>query len=263
MNARGLAVSMAAGALLAALLPGALHHGPAGAQAPSPSPGSATPVTPVPTPKAGSVLDSMMRAWQAAGSDHFTLVQQQVTVTRASRTTVNGTGTGDVDWRQNPPLFQMVGPDSVVKVTRSGKTVYFDREVQLYAENLLAVRIGTHKWSCDRFFGYSALPGSPQWDETSPWGIPGKNLGMTTVDGVPAWHVRLSLTTRGPKGSKKPPGKVVRDYFAATATYLPIRIRLSGEDTSKGEMRTYSTTLTLSRFGETFHVTLPRACSTK
>jgi hypothetical protein len=202
-----------------------------------------------------------MRAWQGAGSDHVVFQQREVTSRRTSSTTILSRGVGDVDWQQNPPLFQMTGPDYVTKKTAKGTSTKADSEKQVYTENVLAVKINLGPWSCNRFFGYSALPGSPSWDETSPWGIEGKNLGISKVNGVPAWHLRSVLAYSGPKGSKSLAVKDERDYYASTSTYLPVRIQRYYKDSSKGVTNTTRITLNLSKFGEPVHVALPAACS--
>ena len=224
--------------------------------------------TPVPsetvvaTPTGGALLDRMMRAWQAARSDHFTMQERSSTVTGTTTTTFVGRDVGDVDW-QNPPIFQMSSSGSQTKRTAKGVSVGIGQELQIYDENLLAIRIGLHKWFCTHFFAISAVPGTPFWDETAPFGVPGKNLGTTTINGETTWHVRSVMTEKGPHGTGHPKLRVVRDYFAETATYLPVEIKIRTTTWNQSGTRAAQTTLRLSKFGEGVHVTLPSACNNK
>jgi hypothetical protein len=229
------------------------------------APSSPTPLpseTVVATPTGGSMLDRMMRAWQAARSDHFTMQDRSSAVTRTSTTTFVGRDAGDVDW-QNPPIFQMSSFGSQTKRTANGVSVWIGQELQIYDQNLLAIRIGIHKWSCTHFFAISAVPGTPFWDETAPFGVPGKNLGSTRINGETAWHVRSVMTEKGPKGSRHPKWRTVRDYFGATATYLPVEIKIRSTAWNQTGTRAAQTTLRLSKFGESVHVALPSACNNK
>jgi len=204
----------------------------------------------------------MMRAWQAARSDHFTMQERSSTVTRTATTTFVGRDMGDVDW-QNPPIFEMFSSGSQTKRTAKGVSVGIGQELQIYDQNLLAIRIGIHQWSCTHFFAISALPGTPFWDETAPFGVPGKNLGTSTINGETTWHVRSVMTQKGPQGRGHPKWRVVRDYFAATATYLPMEIKIRSTAWNQTGTRAAQTTLRLSKFGESVHVTLPSACNNK
>lgn len=226
--------------------------------APTPSP------LPAPTagiPNAGHVVDLMMRAWQAAGSDHFRLQQTTTIMSGKNVTTYAGPQTGAVTFGSNPPVFHTGGRTRVTKKTSHGTKATRSWEVQLYAQNFLAIRLGSKAWSCDHFFGYTALPGSPVWDETSPYGVGARTLGVVTVNGVPAWHVRSFLVTWG--GGKASRSVTVRDYYASVANYLPVEIRITSQTFRKHRRVRSRTVLTFSGFGEPTHVTLPPACTGK
>jgi len=107
-----------------------------------------TPVATSPT-RGGDVLDLMMRAWQAAGSDSFVLLDRLVTPSSKGRTTSRGRSEGAVAW-QNPPVFKMKSV-YVESKTRNGSTVLTNgRETQLFTRTYLAIRINGTRWSCTR-----------------------------------------------------------------------------------------------------------------
>ncbi len=209
---------------VAGVLPGSgaayfpLHASPAVARAPSGT-----------HPPGSQVLTAMMLAWNDAGSDTFTIAERSITRSRSAKTIITDCDTGAVAW-QNPPLFRMTSTEKEIKVTVGRSFYVFGRtgiEVQRDAQDLLAIKLNIARWSCDPFFGYSALPGSPLGDETSPWGIPSKNLGQVTINGAPAWRIRTELTLAGPKGHKWAKTRVTTDYFVAQTTWLPLKIQRS------------------------------------
>jgi len=219
----------------------------------------APPATPGSIPTASQVLDRMMTAWQTAGSDHFTVAQSGQWAIKGGRRHITVVQTGDVSWG-NPPTFQMQGPYLSVKVRRNELVFVLSDETQLYAQNRLAVRFGTGKWSCNSFYGYSDLPGDPEWDGTSPYGLVGKNLGIKTVDGIPAWHVRSVYTVAAPKGGKSPKLRVIRNYYAAVADYRPVEFRIYTRYLYRGSIGKFTDVMRFSNFGETVNVTLPSVC---
>jgi len=75
-----------------------------------------------------------------------------------------------------PHPQRRAGPITTFKKTRNGYERIHLVETQIFDRNLLAIKLGRQKWACDHFFGYSALPGSPNWDVTSPHGL-GAHVG--------------------------------------------------------------------------------------
>ncbi len=202
----------------------------------------------------------MMSAWQAAGSDHFIIVQHDQWTTGAPYLSKTQRQVGDVAW-QSPPLFEMSGPVSTAK--GSGKSLQLQtvKETQTYVGNRLAVKIGKRKWSCNAFYGYSDLPGDPVWDGTSPYGLVGKNLGVTTVSGVSSWHVQWAHTSKGSPDGLKPTQRETRSYYVSVADFRPVEIRFQVTDTTAGITSTVTSTMTFSNFGETVNPALPAACT--
>jgi hypothetical protein len=205
----------------------------------------------------------MMRAWIAARSAHFTMTDRGTEVVGSATHTWNDTQTGDIDWSANPPVFQMAGPTTVFKKKGNSYKRIHRHETQLYDQNLLAIKLGQQGWTCDHFFGYGSLPGSPNWDATSPYGLDAHVAGLKTINGELAWDVRAYRFYPPPKGSKTPRTRITLDYFASTSSYLPLEIRTTIKGGTKAEHGSSSTIMRFSDFGESVHVTLPPACANK
>lgn len=228
-----------------------------GVRAAGPSPAA----TATALPKASYLLDQMMHAWQAAGSDHFRMDEGTVWITKTRKLSGKDFQVGDVAWG-NPPIFQMSGPTYAFKGKGTNRKVVYSHEIQLYAKNRLAIRLGSGKWSCNSFYGYSDLPGDPAWDGTSPNGFAGQNLGQTTVNGELAWHVRSVDIVPGPKKSSPPTFQETHNYYIAVDTYQPVEFRFYTESSRKGMTSKYHEVMTFSNFGEAVDVTLPPVCKT-
>jgi hypothetical protein len=202
----------------------------------------------------------MMRAWIAAGSEHFVDIQGDTEVKGSTTTAWGGPQVGDIAFGANPPAFIMQGPTWKTKKTASGDATKRRYEVQKVAENLLAIKIGKTGWSCNRYFGYSSLPGSPPWDATSPWGLDSRNLGLVQFNGTPAWKIQLGDFAK-PKSDAKPTNRRTFFYFISAVNYLPLQIRSRYAYTFAGGHGVSTLKMTLSNFGESVHVTLPSLCN--
>lgn len=228
--------------------------------------------TPVPTdtplPPAKDILQQAYAAQAARGSVHYQEVVKFSTP-KVSRETDKTHG--DISWRD--ALMREYTTATVTNLTKKPNKTRVTHSTLLAAEGRLASRTGKQKWDCS----YLTFPtsgsgsGSGSGEDLSAIfntaSFTQANLGPETLNGIPVWHIRETMTIPGvtPKGQ---PG--TGDYYISQSDVVPLRevvsltMNMVDPGSASGRMKIIQhSTQDYSQYGETFSVTIPAACSTQ
>lgn len=259
-------------AALAVIVAVILLAQPARGQTPPPPPGGSVPVTsptPSPTalPDARTLLQQTTAADAAKHSAHMTISGTITMSSDVPGVSLSGTvsGKGDQNFVTNAYRETML---TRIHAMAAGKHKTFkERESIVSAKGHLAVRINHKRFRCTKVAGGSAtgaiptIPNDPSITVT--------NQGLVTVDGVSAWDVRVAVALPG--GSGQTLGTLTLDVYinAADNTTVEETLNLPVSETFKVKKHKHTLTVTetiavtFSRYGETLHFKLPKACKAK
>lgn len=221
--------------------------------------------TPVPTPLAQDLIAQSYAAQQRQGAMHWTESLHFSTPKKSRETDIT---TGDISWRDN--LLRQVTTAHTTNLHKKPNTTHVSKTRELAAAGVLATRTDKKPWDCSTA-DLSSGDSSGSGDEVSDSFLEDAqftetNLGLETLNGIQVWHVRETMTIPGmtPQGR---PG--VGDYYISQADQTPVREIVSLTMTfllpAKGSSYTREKIIQHSvqnygQYGETFQVTLPRAC---
>lgn len=263
-----LSVSRIRLALLAALLALFTLALPAHGQSTGPTPTASPTPGPTPTalPSADDLLKRMYEAEVSRGSAHYVEVDRYSTPGRMRET---DTTRGDVSWRDK--LLRQHVTERTTDLTKKPHTTKVINTQLYIVGGTAALRDGHEKWRCLGVPGAdpgAASPGSADISSALLGNITttDTDLGLTTLKGVSVWHIRETMVIPGVTPANHPG---TGDYYIAQDDYRPLRetVDLTMTFTLPGKGNTVNRNTIaetgvedFTRYGETFSVTLPKAC---
>lgn len=248
-----------AGALL--IVPASRTHGQS-------LPPAAATATPAATPDPQALMQQAYANQPAQGAVHW---RETTTYRTPKQSRETDWTVGDLSWRDT--LLHQVTTARTTNLHKKPNTTTTSKTIDLIARGVLAERTDKQPWDCSAVDFSSAsvagsgsdsgdlssvLTGTASFTET--------NLGLETLNGVPVWHLRETMAIPGgtPQGH---PG--VGDYYISEADEIPLRevvsltmlfpVPWSGSSVRTVKVIEHST-LDYTNYGETFGVTLPKAC---
>src|SRR5579884_222588 len=260
------------GAVLIALVAVILLIQPARGQTPPPPPGGSTPgTTPTPSPTAlpdaQSLLQSMNAADVAKKTAHMTFSGTLSLTSDIPGVSITGTITGKGDQNFVTNAYRETLTEKLKDTaTKPPKTVT-DRITEIFAHGHLAVRTNNKKFQCSPVS--TGGPSGPVGNPTSGSGVTIANVGLTTVNGISAWDVRVTVSVPGSNGVQTT--AVTLDVYINAADYTTVAetLNLPVTETFKVKKKKHRLTLTenvtvaFSQYGEALSFKLPKACKSR